>query len=136
MPDGELESTCVVNGDAMIWSTESARRYCNILEETIPNPAVDDCSPDATATGYLTYLQSTGDFEDQYRFYMKEQWGERSMFLTHTAVPLCQESIELPSVRALFFLREQEIDENVAYMPAYQWKRLVLQMATRMARRL
>ena len=72
MPDGELESTCVVNGDAMIWSTESARRYCNILEETIPNPAVDDCS--LTRLRRVTSYRSAGDFEDQYRFYMKEQY--------------------------------------------------------------
>ena len=97
MPEGGVDGTCVINGDAMIWASESARRYCSLLEETLPKPSTDDCSQvDATATSYLTYLQSTGEFDDEYKFYLKEQWGERSMFLPFMDIPPCQDELELP----------------------------------------
>jgi hypothetical protein len=44
----------------------------------------------------LTYLQSTGEFGDEYQFYMKEQWGERNMFQPHIAIPECQDETKLP----------------------------------------
>ena len=97
MPESDLEGSCVVNGDTMIWATESANRYCSFLEEKLPNPSTDDCTKtDASATSYLTYLQSTGEFEDQYTFYLKEQWGERSIFAPHMDIPECQDQNQLP----------------------------------------
>ena len=81
----------------MIWTTNSAIRYCSMLEDKLPKPTNDDCShADATATSYLTYLQTTGEFEDSYDFYMKEQWGERSIFVPHMGIPVCQTQNELP----------------------------------------
>ena len=68
-----------------------------MLEDKLPKPTNDDCShADATATSYLTYLQSTGEFEDQYTFYLKEQWGERSIFAPHMDIPECQDQNQLP----------------------------------------
>ena len=88
MPPEVFSDTCVVNGDAMIWSAESAKRYCSMLEEKLPKPSTDDCTQqDATATSYITYLQSTGEFDDEYKFYLKEQWGERRVFMPYKTIP-------------------------------------------------
>ena len=71
MPAGGIDETCVVNGDAMILTVESAQRFCIMLEEKIAKPSIDECGQsDATATSYLTYLQSIGEFEDEYQFYL------------------------------------------------------------------
>ena len=109
MPEGDLTDTCVVNGDAMIWSAESARRYCSMLEEKLPKPSADDCTQqDATATSYLAYLQSTGEFEDEYKFYQKEQWGERRVFMPYMEVPECQDETEFPQKNGVVVRRMQD----------------------------
>ena len=102
MPESTLDSSCVVNGDAMIWVSESARRYCRILDEELPKPTMDDCSQtDATPTSYLTFLQSTEEFDDEYQFYLKEEWGERVVFTPYTEIPSCQDQNELPRKRGV-----------------------------------
>jgi hypothetical protein len=109
MPAGGVDETCVVNGDAMIWASESARRYCSMLEEKLAKPSTDDCSQaDATATSYLTYLQSVGEFEEEYQFYLKEQWGERSVFLPYRHIPECQDETELPQKDGIVVRRLDE----------------------------
>ena len=109
--------TCVVNGDAMIWASESARRYCSMLDEKIPKPSIDDCSQTgATATSYLTYLQSTGEFDDEYKFYEKEQWGERSVFRPFVDIPECQDETELPQKNGVVArkLHERTLSMNIS----------------------
>jgi hypothetical protein len=43
MPEGgHDDDICVINGDAMVWSSESAKRYCSMLDEKLPKSATDD----------------------------------------------------------------------------------------------
>ena len=115
MPAGGVDETCVVNGDAMIWASESARRYCSMLEEKLAKPSTDDCSQaDATATSYLTYLQSVGEFEEEYQFYLKEQWGERSVFLPYRHIPECQDETELPQKDGIVVRRMDQPQHSLA----------------------
>ena len=92
MPENGPDDTCIINGDAMIWAAESAKRFCNVLDEKLPKPSSNNCGQtDASATSYLMHLQSTGEFQDEYQYYLKEQWGERSVFAPYMEIPACQD---------------------------------------------
>ena len=43
MPEDGPGGTCIVNGDAMIWGTESAKRFCKMLDEKLPKPNSNKC---------------------------------------------------------------------------------------------
>ena len=118
MPAGGIDETCVVNGDAMILTVESAQRFCIMLEEKIAKPSIDECGQsDATATSYLTYLQSIGEFEDEYQFYLKEQWGERRVFLPYRDIPECQDETELPQKDGIVVAKEKQPWQPVLLVP-------------------